>query len=76
VVTERGAGVHIADQNEIPGLGQPHAGRDVRGTKDPAQHIGGHHAAGELAPNVTPTVHDIVEVAHIHPRCVSEPAMA
>jgi hypothetical protein len=39
----------------------------VCGTEDPAQHIGGHRTAGELAPDVASTVHDIIKAAQVHP---------
>lgn len=41
VITERGASVHVADEDEVPGLAEPDAGRGVRGAEDPVQHVGG-----------------------------------
>jgi hypothetical protein len=66
VLAELAAGPQVADEHEVPGLAEPHARCGVRGIQDPAQHLGGYRGAGELTPDITPTVHDLVKAILIH----------
>jgi len=43
-------------------------GTSVRNSgQNPPQHLRMHRGAGELTPDITPTVHNLIKAARIHP---------
>jgi hypothetical protein len=39
----------------------------MRSIQDPPQHLRMHRSAGELIPDITPTVHHLIKATRIHP---------
>ena len=61
VVPEGLACSGVGDEDEIPGLAQPHAGSAVGGPEDPGQHLAADGLAAELGPHVAPAMDDVIK---------------
>ena len=68
VLAEHASGPHVADEHKVPRLAEPDARRGMRSIQDPTQHLGMHRSAGELTPDITATVHNLIKTTQIlHP---------